>query len=305
MKFVTPMKAAKLKDGFNPSEFDLISEEKYDGIRILAIVDRETPEDLLTDCTIRTYSRNGILHAVPKHLKEDLKRLPTGVYDTEMYVPLLRSFGATTKAHADKYRLAVFDILHLFGESTMDLRLRDRRALLAEMFSRPEVETETMKLAEARPAPTMEAILAHRDEVWGVDGEGLILKNLNAIYRPGSRRQGVWWKIKKLRSALLTVVGFEPSKGEVFDRGPYARVVLEDESGVRTSVKTRTDADIRGFEMAADPRGPQFHPAIGRMLWIEYQEKTPDGNYRHPMWDRWATKLEETDADQYGAGGDL
>lgn len=295
MKFITPMFAAKMKEGFDPSSGEWVSEEKFDGIRIIATVDREVPEDLLTDCTVRTYSRNGIVHLVPPHLRASLRRLPTGIYDMEMFVPRLRSYGATRLSNADQLEVRVFDLLHLHDEDTMDLPLRDRRALLEEMFSRPEVRTETMQLAEQRPVASLDQIREHRNEVWARDGEGLIIKNLDSIYRPKSRRQNVWIKVKALRSALMTVVGFEPSKGEVFDRGPYATVVLEDREGCRTTVKTRNDEEIAKFEREASVLGPAHHPAIGRMLWIEYQERTPDKGYRHPMWDRWATKAEETD----------
>lgn len=295
--FIKPMLCAKLKDGYNPAVGRWVAEEKFDGIRLVAVVNREVPEDLLTDSTVRIYSRNGIDHVVPPHVRADIRRLPTGIYDMEMYGQSLRSYGATALIHASKMRLAVFDLLHLHDETTTDMPLRDRRLLLEEMFSRPEVRTETMILAEQRPVASWDDLIAFRDEVWARDGEGLILKNLDTLYRPNSRRQGHWIKIKKLQTALLTVVGFEPSKGEVFDRGAYAITVLEDSNGQRTKVKTPDDATIAAFENEAHPLGPERHPAIGRMLWIEYQERTPDGSYRHPMWDRWATKTEETDAE--------
>jgi ATP-dependent DNA ligase len=107
---------------------------------------------------------------------------------------------------------------------------------------------------------------------------------VDAVYRPGKRDKS-WIKIKKLRSAVLTVTGFQPSKGQIINRGPFATVVLKDEQGNVTTVKTRNDAEIAKLE--AQAVAGAAHPAIGRKLRIEFQERTVDGSYRHPRWDRW------------------
>jgi bifunctional non-homologous end joining protein LigD len=132
--------------------------------------------------------------------------------------------------------------------------------------------------------------MAYVKSLWDLGAEGVILKRRAARYLPGKRSPD-FVKVKKEQSALMTVVGFEKSRGEKIDRGPFATVVLEDARGNRTSVKTVDDDQLEAFShewadhlLTCKPGG---HPAIGRKLWIEYQDWTPKGGYRHPRWDRW------------------
>jgi hypothetical protein len=80
--------------------------------------------------------------------------------------------------------------------------------------------------------------------------------------------------VKALDTAVMTVTGFE--KGE---NGPHSTVTLVGTDG-ETTVKTLNADALRKF--AANPKS-----FIGRKLRIEFQERTPDGGYRHPRWDRW------------------
>jgi len=284
--FIAPMLAAPLK-GWTLQPGEWHAEEKFDGIRLIVEVLHDVPEDLLSTFTVRTWSRDGIAHAVPRHVREALGKLPTGIYDAELYVPGKRSYGATRLDQQERLCVVVFDILQLNGTNTMDVPLRYRRNLLLEIFERPFIRTlaPLVHLAEARILHSMADMETFRDEVWARDGEGLILKALASLYAPGKRNRKLWVKVKDLKSDVLTVVGFQPSRGEIVNRGPYAMAVLQNEKGIVTTVKTRNDAEIARLERAA-VAGTK-HPWIGRKLRIEFQEHTPDGNYRHPRWDRW------------------
>ena len=79
------------------------------------------------------------------------------------------------------------------------------------------------------------------------------------------------------------------------DEGSRERVALAVESlghAVR-SVKTLDDAELASFnKQAANIEGTldhvlRAHPALGRLLRIEYQDIAADGGLRHPRWDRW------------------
>lgn len=300
--FISPMLASPLRPGFVPRPGEYHAEEKFDGIRLIVDVNHEVPEDLLTDCTVTSWSRDGILHAIPRHLRDAFAKLPTAIYDCELYVPGKRSYGATRLDQSDKLQIAVFDILRLGEHDTTTQPLMLRRKILAEMFAHPHVASVAshVALAEARIIHSFEDVISFRDEVWARDGEGLILKALAAPYRPG-KRDKTWIKIKQLKSAALTCVGFAASFGEIENRGPFAMVVLRDEQGVITSVKTRNNAWLTKLAeehngaaseyvpMRIGPRTMQVntrHPRVGTLLRIEYQEQTPDGSYRHPRWDR-------------------
>jgi len=285
MAFVAPMLASPMREGFAPKPGTVIAEEKFDGIRLIAEVNHEQAEDLLSECYVQTWSRNGIPHVVPRHLRDALSKLPNGIYDGELFVPGKRSYGATRIDHAEQLRFVIFDVLVLLDTDITNSPLYERRQFLEEIFSREAVRTKWVTLAEARVIHDFKDVVNFRDEVWKRDGEGLILKVLSAPYRPGKRDKS-WIKIKQLKSAVLTIIGFAESKGEIINRGPYATVILKDAQGYTTTVKTRNDAEIARFERQGNGVHGN-HPAIGKQLRIEYQERTPDGSYRHPRWDRY------------------
>ena len=288
--FIKPMLAAPMSDRFSLKHDDWYGEEKFDGIRLIVDVDRERPEDLLTDCTVHTWSRLGISHAVPQHLREALRKLPTGTYDTELFVPGKRSYGATRLIEASRLEITIFDMLRLCGEDVTDCPYVDRRQLLTQMFAHSHVRNlPNLHLAESRRVTSMDEIVRFRDEVWSRDGEGLILKRAHSLYLPNKRRISEWVKVKDKRHAVLTVIGFQAGVGEIIDNGPYATIVLRDDDGNVTTVKTRNGKEIRSLELESR-LGSGPHPAIGRKLRIEYQERTPDGNYRHPVFDHWITE---------------
>ena len=134
-----------------------------------------------------------------------------------------------------------------------------------------------------------------RDEVWARDGEGLILKRIDAPYTIGKRPKNTWVKIKKLQSQIFTVIGWEPSRGLINNRGLYGMTKLRDEDGIITQVKTKNDAQCRLFEERAsfpDGQGGMVvripHPDLGRKLVCEFQERTIYNEYRHIRWDHWS-----------------
>lgn len=312
MGFLAPMLASPIPKKnwvFRPNEW--AAEEKIDGIRIIIEIE-DGSTNLFAEKKITSWSRYGILHPLPTHILEDLCKLPNGIYDAEKYVPGKRSYGAVEIENQPDLILCIFDVIHFTDGMTIktnegiqasripafhsyDLR----RSLLEDTIK----DTTAVQLIVSSNVNTWEEVVALRDAVWARDGEGLILKRRSAPYQIGKRSKD-FIKIKDLKSAVLTVIGFQPSKGLINDRGPYGTVILRDDEGNTITVKTRTDALCRAFEeqaekhdryltsvgMGIDDRDndvARHHPAIGRKLRIEYQERTMDGSYRHPRWDRW------------------
>lgn len=281
--FIKPMLASPLKPGFilEPGKFAV--EEKIDGIRIICEVSKGS-QDLFTHSTITPWSRYEKIHPLPSHVVEEMAKFPYGIYDGEIYIPGKRSYGATELKNLPDMSYAIFDILELKGENTTNLRYATRRLVLRDAMYTSGVEDGPVHLLGSTLVNTMDEVYALRDAVWARDGEGLILKRLAAPYQPGKRSKD-FIKIKDLKSAVLTVIGFMPSRGLLNDRGPCAMIMLRDDEGNETTVKTRNDAEcLRLAKLAKDAT---THPEIGRKLRIEYQERTPDGNYRHPRADRW------------------
>lgn len=281
MPFVKPMLARPLDDKLILRAGEFAAEEKFDGHRIVCEISGGHT-NLFTDKKITAWSRYGLERVLPTHLLEALCSLPDGLYDGELLVPGKRSYGVTELTNTSDLVYYIFDLLQYKNEEIVHIPYDDRRLLIGEVI--PYGESLPIQLAASTNVNTWPEIYALRDSVWARDGEGLILKRRAAPYQIGKRSKD-FIKIKDLRSAVLTVVGFIPSKGLINDRGPYATILLRDDDGNETTVKTRNDAECRLLEKEAV--GHEIHPAIGRRLRIEYQERTPDKNYRHPRFDRW------------------
>lgn len=303
-----PMLASPMPKGgiLNPS--DWVAEEKYDGHRLIVrVTDLLLSTDVPHETTqiadwgrvgdppkvISAISRDGNPRKLPVHILRVLALLPSGVYDGELTVPGSRSYGVTEKLNESKLVLALFDVLEWMGHSvtavpcpcllhcgltTYNYSYEDRRELLSRAMHSCDVGRYggalSLKLADTAYLHTQNDITEICRAVWDKGGEGLILKKKGSKYLPGKRSRD-WVKIKALASAVLTVYGYEAGK-----LGPQAKLRLRDDEGNETTVKTRNDAERERLRL---------NPGafIGRRLRIEFQERTPDGSYRHPRFDRW------------------
>jgi len=282
MSFVAPALASPLKDHLiTPNLWS--AEEKFDGHRLIVRVGDKTSRTLFEaandETGIRAWSRDEKDRILPPHLRESLRRLPDGIYDGELLVPGRRSFDVTVLENVNKLVFMVFDVVQLLGrdltfQAPVMASYDERRSLLEEIFrdERPGVKLAWSKIIKSR-----DEISVLAKEVWARDGEGLILKRRASPYAPGKRTKD-WLKIKQLRSAVLTVIGFTAGT-----MGQHSVTLLRDEEGYETSVKWKNLDLLRQVESDPD----KF---VGRRLMIEYQERTPDGGYRHPRWDRWETE---------------
>jgi len=280
--FFPLMMARPLKSDFILEPDQWAAEEKFDGIRILAHVEGKS-DDLFMDKKVTPWSRYGIIHPLPTHILEVLAKLPDGWYDGEIFVPGKRSYGTTEIKNQSEMIFVIFDIPHPPSFAQPDLSYDLRRLGLLHLAEKYGLYNSVC-IAASTQVNTWDEIYALRDAVWARDGEGLILKQRDSIYQIGKRPK-TWLKIKKLQHATLTVTGFVATKGLIIDRGPCAIVLLRDDEGNETAVKTKNDAEC--LRLAKLHSQTQVHPEVGRRLCIEYQERTPDGNYRHPRWDRW------------------
>jgi len=285
MAFIKPMLASPMPDGgpvtlpglsTKPSDKpDWIYEEKWDGIRIIGEVS-DKPTDLLGGRGVQTWSRNGILHFVPPHIRAVLEQFPACIFDGELYAPGKRSYGTAAHVNASDLVLAVFDILEVEGDSAMKLPLCERKLLLFQIVRSLDLDisTRAVRVESLRYIYDADMVERAKQSVWDRDGEGLILKRLSSVYQPGKRLKD-WIKIKKLQSAVMRLTFFAPGK-----MGPYATWIFTGDDGCMATVKWKNLEMLA--QVSANPNS-----FLGRLARIEYQERTPDGGYRHPRFDRW------------------
>lgn len=257
--FLQPMLAfaeGKSPDSYSATDWTL--EEKFDGHRIIMAV---------ASSKVVAWSRTEKSRTLPTHILAQASKLPDGTYDGELIVPGKHSYDVTAGMNSGTETLVLFDLLAALGQSTTSEPQSLRRAMLELAFTALDVRQKAIVLT-TQQAPSQKAV----DAIWKRGGEGAIIKRLSARYQPGFRSAD-WIKVKKVAAATLVIVGFEPGKV-----GPYSAVQIRDAEGIETTVKTLDNATMRAIE-----KNPSSF--IGRSLVISYQERTPSGKYRHPMWD--------------------
>jgi len=306
--FIAPALASPLPENFEPAPGEWIAELKVDGHRVIVQVGGDAPRASLFDDgrPIQAWSRDAKPRLLPARVREALAKLPDGTYDGELCVPGGRSYGVTEIANRDALRFVMFDVLEMNGHDFTKQALGrpgslidggpiydERRAALEELapyagvfkqtpdslksksiLKRLQVMTGAVHLAWSVPINSWEEAKTLALAVWARDGEGLILKRRASLYRVGKRTKD-WLKIKQLRSAVMTLVGYQAGK-----LGPHSVWVLRDDEGQETSVKWKSLAELAKVD--AEPE--KF---VGRRCRIDFQERTPDGSYRHPRWDCW------------------
>jgi ATP-dependent DNA ligase len=288
--FVRPQLASALSEKASFEDFyrdagRWVVEEKYDGHRLIVHVDCKR--------ITRAWARSGIVRLLPPHIVNRTQYLAPGVYDGELFVPGRTSTDVTADKYRAKLELVLFDLVMLYapedvGRTNADgyrdatpLSLQSRRFLLELAVSK--VPTDQIVYIAPRYPLSLETI----NTFWRDGREGAIIKDQTQPYTEGKRVKH-WVKFKKEQSAGIIVTNFLP--GEL---GPYSRIVgYVSGTGVGVKVKTLND-EWRATLAHEQPTDGQPHPRIGRTLVISYQDKTPDGRYRHPRADHW---LDEQDS---------
>jgi hypothetical protein len=232
-------------------------EEKLDGHRCTVVV---------RGGEVAAYSRpregKANARALPVALVEQLSRFPDGTYDGE----LVAAGGKAWNVVELGARL-VFVVFDVVGAGDY----RQRRARLLGILQTCLTPDQTAVSTVESVVPSWAAIEA----IWSRGGEGVIVKRLSSLYRPGHRSPD-WLKVKQAHAATLTITGFEAGKS-----GPYSALKLRDAHGIDTTVKVLGNRMLADISAAPDT-------FVGRRVVIAYQEKTPSGTYRHGIFDHFA-----------------
>lgn len=248
--------------------FDRVAvEEKFDGHRVMVrIQDHEVTA---------AWSRTGKDKKLHKTLRAELALLPSGLYDGEL-VPEGggHSYAVARLENEDTLHIQLFDVIEILGIDITTRQYIERRKVLQKatehIIGIPAVYVHLPPTFDVSSKFAFNGVLEH---IWEQGGEGVIIKRLDAIYSPG-KRTDAFIKVKNSNSAVLTIIGWEAGT-----TGPYCVAVLGNGEGPDTRVKVLDDETRR--RVNADPTS-----FLGKQLRIEYHERTPDGNFRHPRWDR-------------------
>ncbi|MFB6075953.1 MAG: ATP-dependent DNA ligase, partial [Candidatus Aenigmatarchaeota archaeon] len=107
-------------------------------------------------------------------------------------------------------RLELFDVVYAEGENLMDKSQRERRKRLENIVE----ESDKVRLAKQLETEDIDRAQEFYKEALDAGQEGLMIKNLNAEYKPG-KRVGYWYKVKPVLETLdLVIIGAEWGTGK-------------------------------------------------------------------------------------------
>ncbi len=221
VKVMLFQKAAGIADAFATVGKPAAIEEKYDGFRLQMHKHRGR-------IILFTRSLEDVTKQFPDVVKQVMANVqsPDFILDAEIvgidvktkkYLPfqnisqrIKRKYDIEDMAKKFPVQVNIFDILFCNGTSLLKVPFVERRQILKN------VVTETVELKLARQIITDDEAVADQfyQSSLSAGNEGIMMKNLNSIYKPGSR-VGFGVKVKPTMDTLeVVIVGAEWGEGK-------------------------------------------------------------------------------------------
>ena len=246
----------------------MLVEPKLDGLRMVVI-------------SGQAFTRNGRTIETVGHILAELAQFPYLVFDGEVMgdTDFDADSGRTRRKSTgtdEGLKYNIFDVVTLDEwKAKKTAPLRDRKLQLKELF-----ETAGLKHCSMVPWQSLAADMQlqelsdkFRDLFVAQGYEGCMLKDPNAPYV--FKRSDKLLKFKPFHDADLTVVGFQEGRGR--HKGRLGALLCEDENGIVTRVGS-------GFEDSErDAIWSKQDVFLGRIVEVKFQQKTPDGKLRFPV----------------------
>lgn len=324
VKAMLAQKAEDVADALEATEQPLL-EYKYDGMRTKIHIKGDEIRVFTRRLEDVTTQFPDIVAAVHEEIDAEsaIIEAEVVVYDPETGSPIpFQEFSKRIKRKNDIEELAeeypatvhVFDLLYHDGEPLVDTPLSERVERLEGLINH-DGETKTIQRAEnLRPASIEQAESFYADAL-EAGQEGLIVKNMNAPYQPGSR-VGYMLKVKPMMEPLdLVVVQAKWSEGRKSDWLGRLRLACwdaerEELREVGRMFSGLTDAELREITAKLEPliqsvdgRTAKLRPEV--VIEVEYEEiqesTTYDSGYalRFPRFGGFRDDLGPEDADRF------
>jgi len=216
------LKIDSIKEGFErvgkPAEIEI----KYDGFRMIIHKDN----DKITIYTRRLENVTKQFPEVASYIKKQVKG-KSFILDAEAvgYDPkthIYRPFQEISQRIRRKYNiedlqkklpveLNIFDILYYNGKNLIKTSFKERRKLMEKIVKPIKLK---IKLAENLVTDSVKKAEAFYKDALKRNMEGIIMKKLDSVYRPGAR-VGTWVKFKPVADPLdLVIIGAEWGTGK-------------------------------------------------------------------------------------------
>jgi DNA ligase-1 len=311
------------------SEGEVLFETKYDGIR--AKLHRKNGETRLFTRRLEDVTTQfpDVIEAVDQSISADTMILEAEIVgrtpDTGDPVPfqelsrrIKRKYGIEEMSQEIPATVHIFDLLYVNGESFLDASLSERLTAFEKIFTG---DSDVCQRAEHRRTASVEHAESFYESSLGAGHEGLVAKNLDATYQPGSR-VGYQQKIKPTMESLdLVVTRAKWSEGRKSDYlgRPYLACRDEADGSLKEVGRMHTgftDAQLEDFTALVEPliqevngREAALTPAV--VLEVEFEEIQDSSKYdsgyalRFPRLLDIRTDLSVEDADTFARVQDL
>jgi DNA ligase-1 len=215
-------KVESVEEGFEVVGSPAIIDYKYDGFRLqihrsnnefklftrnLEDVTTQFP-DIIELIKTDVKSKNYIIDCEVVGYNKDTK---TWKPFQEISQRIKRKYGITEMIKEVPVMIFAFDLIGLNGKNLIDVPFKDRREKLAEIINEAPF---AVNLAKEITTSSIELGQKFYEEALRVGAEGVMMKNLEGVYKPGSR-VGFGVKIKPVMETLdLVIVGGEWGTGK-------------------------------------------------------------------------------------------
>ena len=301
VKVMLAQKVKTIKDGFEKVGKPCAIEYKYDGFRMLI----HKKDDKVKMYTRRledvTKQFPEIVDSVKKYVKGDSFILDGEAVGFHQKTKIYRPFQEISQRIKRKYdieklqeelpvELNVFDILFYNGKTLLNEPFKDRTALIKRI-----VENHKYKIKIAEQIVTDDEKKAEKFYKQALEDnqEGIMMKNLDSIYQPGSR-VGFMLKIKpEEREMDLVIIGAEYGTGK--RSGWMSSFILGCKNGnefleigkVGTGIKEKSELGVSFEELTKilkplvkSEKGRQVEIKPNIIVTVTYQEIQKSPHYK-------------------------
>ena len=215
-------KVESVEEGFEVVGSPAIIDYKYDGFRLQ--IHRSDNEFKLFTRNLEDVTTQfpDIIEIVKKDVKSKNYIIDCEVVgydkDTKSWKPfqeisqrIKRKYGIDDMIKEVPVMIFAFDLIGLSGKNFIDIPFKDRREKLSEIITE---DSFSVSLAKEITTSSIEQSQEFYEEALRVGAEGVMMKNLEGVYKPGSR-VGFGVKIKPVMETLdLVIVGGEWGTGK-------------------------------------------------------------------------------------------
>ena len=221
------MLAVKAKDIEEAFEIcggkEVAIETKYDGFRML-INKTEDGRIFLFTRRLENVTKQfpDVVEAVKKNVRGDSFILDSEVVGFDVKTGKYKPFEAISQRIKRKYNIEelekklpvevnIFDVIYYNGRNVMGLPFRERRKIIEKIVDNAKLK---IRVAEQIVTGSIEEAMEFYEKCLKMGEEGIMIKNLDAVYKPG-RRIGYMAKLKpETRDFDLVIVGAEYGTGK-------------------------------------------------------------------------------------------